>query len=77
MKYTFYGTAAAEAIPGIFCECEACKRAWKLGGRNIMTRSQSVVDGILGIDFSADSYMHAVNYGEVVLMQQLYWILDI
>jgi len=63
MKYTFYGTAAAEAIPGIFCECEACNRARKLGGRNIMTRSQSVIDGVLGIDFSADSYMHVINYG--------------
>ena len=63
MKYTFYGTAAAEAIPGIFCECEACNRARRLGGRNIMTRSQSVIDGVLGIDFSADSYLHILNYG--------------
>ena len=74
MKYTFYGTAAAEAIPGIFCECEACKRAWKLGGRNIMTRSQSVVDDVLGIDFSADSYMHAVNYGMPILSISSYII---
>ncbi len=63
MKYKFYGTAAAEGIPGIFCECENCKRAWKLGGRNIMTRSQSAIDGVLGIDFSADTYMHVLNYG--------------
>ena len=61
MKYTFYGTAAAEGIPAIFCECEACVRARKLGGRNIMTRSQSVIDDVLGIDFSADSYMHVIN----------------
>ena len=63
MKYTFYGTAAAEGIPAIFCECEACNRARKLGGKNIMTRSQSVIDGVLGIDFSADSYLHVINYG--------------
>lgn len=74
MKYTFYGTAAAEGIPGIFCECETCKRARKLGGRNIMTRSQSVIDDVLGIDFSADTYMHDLIYGMPVNNIQTYVI---
>ncbi|MBR5613855.1 MAG: hypothetical protein IKW64_00945 [Clostridia bacterium] len=63
MKYKFYGTAAAEGIPAIFCECETCKRAWEKGGKNIMTRSQSVIDDTLGIDFPADTYLHILNYG--------------
>ncbi len=63
MKYKFYGTAAAEGIPAIFCECETCKRAWEKGEKNIMTRSQSVIDGKLGIDFPPDTYLHFLNCG--------------
>lgn len=63
MRYKFYGTAAAEGIPAIFCECATCKRAREKGGRNIMTRSQSVIDGILGIDFPPDTYLHTLHYG--------------
>lgn len=40
MKYKYYGTAAAEAIPAIWCDCDTCERARKKGGRNIMSRSQ-------------------------------------
>lgn len=58
MKLQYLGTAAAEGVPGIFCECENCKKSRKLGGRNIRTRSQSIVDDRLLIDFPADTYMH-------------------
>ena len=27
MKYKYYGTAAAEAIPAIWCDCDTCERA--------------------------------------------------
>ena len=33
MKITYYGTAAAEAWPGVFCRCDACERARAAGGR--------------------------------------------
>lgn len=58
MKYKYYGTAAAEGIPAIFCECEICKRAREKGGKDIRTRSQSVVDDKLLIDLPADTYLH-------------------
>lgn len=58
MKYKFYGTAAAEAIPSLYCECDVCKRARSAGGRNLMSRSQSVVDDKILIDYSADTLMH-------------------
>ena len=35
MKIKFLGTAAAEGLPGMYCECENCIRAKKLGGKNI------------------------------------------
>lgn len=63
MKLTYYGTAAAEGWPGVFCRCKACLRARELGGRNIRTRSQACVDDALLIDFPADTYLHVLNYG--------------
>lgn len=60
MKIKYLGTAAAEGIPALFCDCENCKRARKLGGRNIRTRSQALVDDALLIDFPADTYMHFI-----------------
>lgn len=62
MKIKYLGTAAAEGIPGIFCDCENCRRSRKLGGRNIRTRSQAIVDDKILIDFPADTYMHFLNY---------------
>lgn len=58
MKFTFLGTAAAEGFPAIFCNCEYCQQARKLGGKNIRTRSQSIINEDLLIDLSADTYMH-------------------
>lgn len=47
----------------MFCHCEACKKARKLGGKNIRTRSQAIVDNRLLIDFCADTYMHVLQQG--------------
>lgn len=63
MKLTYYGTAAAEGWPGLFCTCEACKEARKRGGRNLRTRSQAAVDDRLLIDFPPDTYLHMLFYG--------------
>ena len=64
MKLQYLGTAAAESVPAIFCECETCKKARKNGGRDIRTRTQALIDdGKLCIDFCADSYCHSIRYG--------------
>lgn len=63
MKLTYYGTAAGEAWPGVFCHCEFCEEARRLGGKNIRTRSQALVNEDLLIDMPADNYMHTLNYG--------------
>ena len=62
MKIKYFGTAAAEGFPGMFCKCEVCERARQAGGRNFRTRSQALIDGKLLIDFPPDTYMH-VLYG--------------
>lgn len=62
MKVKYLGTAAAEGIPAIFCECDNCKKARALGGRNIRTRSQALVNDDLLIDFPADTFMHYIQH---------------
>ena len=62
MKIQYLGTAAAEAIPAIFCNCEYCKKARKNGGKDLRTRSQAIIDDSLLIDFPADSYSHMRDY---------------
>ena len=44
MKVQYLGTAAAERIPGMFCNCEVCRRALALGGKNIMTQAQVLIE---------------------------------
>lgn len=61
MKLKYLGTAAAEAVPAPFCECDVCESARNKGGRNIRTRSQAIVDDALLIDFPADTYMHTLQ----------------
>lgn len=63
MKLKYYGTAAAEGVPGLFCSCDICNHARSHGGRNIRTRSQATVDDTLLIDFPADTYLHVLRDG--------------
>jgi len=58
MKLTYLGTAAAEGFPAVFCNCKYCIEARKLKGKNIRTRSQSLVNDDLLIDIPPDTYMH-------------------
>ena len=62
MEIQYWGTAAAEGIPAVFCDCAVCAESRRLGGRNIRTRSQAIIDGTLLIDFPADTYTHALAY---------------
>ncbi|NLB41826.1 MAG: hypothetical protein GX815_06105 [Clostridiales bacterium] len=63
MKIRTLGTAAAEAIPGIFCNCETCAHARAHGGKNIRTRSQTIINDKYLVDFPMDAYMHSINFG--------------
>ena len=63
MKIKYLGTAAAEGIPGLFCNCRVCQNALRVRGKEIKTRSQAIIDDKILIDFPADTYMHVLNYG--------------
>lgn len=62
MKVTLLGTSGAEGWPGLFCRCEACGKARKLGGKNIRTRSSALIDDTLKIDFPPDTLHHIIRH---------------
>lgn len=63
MKIQYLGTAAAEGIPALFCDCEVCRNARKIRGKEVKTRSQALIDDSILVDFPADTYMHVLNNG--------------
>lgn len=63
MKLLYLGTAAAEGIPALFCECESCKSARSLGVKGVHTRSGALLDGVLKLDFGPDSYKQMLDNG--------------
>ena len=62
MKFTYLGTAAAEGFPAIFCNCKFCNRARQIGGKNIRTRSQALINDDLLLDIPSDTYAHSLNF---------------
>ena len=62
MKFQYLGTAAAEAIPALFCGCPNCQKSRAIGGRAIRTRSQAIIDDTLLIDLPADTYFHFIAH---------------
>lgn len=62
MKIQYWGTAAAEGVPGIFCCCDTCRAARLKKGRCIRTRSQLLINDDLLVDFGPETYMHSLQY---------------
>lgn len=61
MKIKYLGTAAAEAIPALFCQCEICQNARIKKGKEIRGRTSVYVDDVM-IDFSPDAFWNSVRY---------------
>ena len=66
MKIHYLGTAAAERIPATFCNCRVCRDAIRLGGKNIMTHSQVLLDDTLLVDLSTDTWQHFLAMGKTL-----------
>ncbi|MCL2362166.1 MAG: MBL fold metallo-hydrolase [Defluviitaleaceae bacterium] len=56
------GTAAAEGIPALFCECNVCDDAAKYGSKNIRGRSGALINEKILIDFPPDIWSYKVKY---------------
>ena len=69
MKIKYLGTAAAEGVPALFCNCAHCTYARAKGGKEVRTRSGALVDGVIKIDFPPDAYMqmllHKLDYSRL------------
>lgn len=63
MYITYLGTAAAEGVPAVFCDCEHCRYARAAGEKEIRMRSGALVDGKLKIDFGPDAYAQSLRFG--------------
>lgn len=63
MKLTYFGTAAYEGVPALGCECDTCKRSRALGGRNLRSRCQAMLDDDLLLDFPPDTVWHFQRNG--------------
>lgn len=66
MKIQFLGTAAAEGFPGLFCDCETCREARALGGRDLRLRSALMVNDDLLIDFGPDLVASAQRFNRTL-----------
>ena len=63
MKLTILGTAAAEAQPAFFCECDTCKYAREHGGKDIRKRCAYLLDNDTFIDYGPDINAQVMMYG--------------
>lgn len=62
MKVTFLGTAAATAMPLPFCNCNVCKEAKILKGKDIRKRASVVINDDMLIDLGPDSINACYQY---------------
>jgi phosphoribosyl 1,2-cyclic phosphate phosphodiesterase len=60
MKIKILGTAAAEGVPSLFCNCDTCVKSREAGGRNIRSRSSILINEDLKVDLPPDTFYHSV-----------------
>ena len=63
MKVMYLGTAASEGYPAIFCDCDNCRKARELGGKNLRCRAQTLINHDLLIDWNSDTLSNTYKYG--------------
>lgn len=81
MKLHYLGTAAAERVPAIFCQCRVCQYARQYGGKELRSQTQTLIDdGDLLIDFPGDSYLHLrehqLNFNTIEHLLITHWHSD-
>ena len=54
MHILYLGTAAAEGVPALFCQCDTCRQAQARGGKDLRMRSSVLIDERLMVDVSPD-----------------------
>ena len=62
MRLQFLGSAASESVPALWCECENCRKAARLGGRNLRRRTAYLVGDHTLVDFGPDANWQAKEF---------------
>lgn len=62
MRVTLLGTAAAEAIPALWCECEVCRTAAARGGKELRRRCSYLIDDDTLVDFGPDAFWQSIDF---------------
>ena len=62
MKFLVCGSAAAEAVPALFCTCPLCLKALETGGRDVRSRTAYQLGESIRIDCGPDMFYHMVKY---------------
>lgn len=57
------GSAAAAAIPTLFCDCQVCQHARKFGGKDVRLRTAYAIDDNIRIDFGPDALVQSIKFG--------------
>ena len=57
------GSASAEAMPAVFCNCHFCQRAAAAGGRNVRTRTAFALGRTIRIDWGPDALAQNRHFG--------------
>ena len=63
MQFKILGTAAYERVPAMFCQCAVCEQARLLGGKNMRSQAQVLINDDLLVDFGQDNYLHYLSSG--------------
>ena len=63
MELTILGSAAAEGWPALFCTCEACREARRLGGKDLRHRTSYRLGDHIQIDWGPDTFAASIALG--------------
>ena len=61
-KIVVLGSAAAEGIPAIFCDCDTCRAAWENGGKDFRLRTSYQLGEFVRVDFGPDAMVQEMRY---------------
>lgn len=61
IKLHYLGTGAAEGFPSVFCNCDACRKVRQRLGKEVKTRSCTLLGEDTLIDLSPDLFTQAVR----------------
>jgi phosphoribosyl 1,2-cyclic phosphate phosphodiesterase len=62
LRLTILGSAAAEGVPALFCDCPTCHEARRRGGRDLRRRTTYLWEDVL-VDLGPDLLSQTLAFG--------------